>query len=136
MVYLQCLFISIFEIILFNIALTRLKKYFMFNPYIIKADKIKHIDNILTWTKWHHLYTGIIFYNVGLFSLCNTIFFNYLFMIIGLFLIIDDYYQHRMQKKLNNPDFHTIGHNIGKPLYHLRRCLIKKYKHLKWLNKI
>jgi len=95
-----------------------LEKYFMFN------------------TKgWHHLYSGIILIGVGIWQLyIGNIVWGTILTSIGTWSMIDDIGQHRLQRVNNDANYHSYGHYLGKPLYQLRRWLIKKYG-WDWLNK-
>ena len=80
---------------------------------------------LYNWHRYHHLYTGLIMLSVGIwlsFSVWGTI-----LIAIGTWLTIDDVGQHRLQKAYNNPNYHSFGHYLGRPLYQLRRWLIKNY---------
>ena len=85
---------------------------------------------------WHHLYTGIIMLGVGIYlnNWEHSYLWGTILTAIGTWLTIDDIGQHRLQRVYDNPDYHSYGHYIGKPLYQLRRWLIKKYG-WEWLNK-
>ena len=93
-----------------------LNKYFMFDP-----------------KGWHHLYTGLIMIGVGIWLLPSV--WGIVLIAIGTWLTLDDVGQHRLQRVNDNPNYHSYGHYIGKPLYQLRRWLIKKYG-WEWLNKL
>ena len=85
---------------------------------------------------WHHLYTGIILFGVGIWLLCmGNIVWGTVLTSIGFWLILDDVGQHRLQRVNNDPNYHSYGHYLGKPLYQFRRWLVKKYG-WEWLNKI
>jgi len=79
--------------------------------------------------RWHHLYTGLIIIVIGWF--CAG-WIAWLFFAVGCWLLIDDITQHIIQKKDSN--YHSLGHRLGRPLYHLRRWIIKKTG-WKWLNR-
>ena len=87
---------------------------------------------------WHHEYTGSLLMFVGYYvpraySLSEFVIIvvSLLFM-IGLWMKIDDWVQHRMQVK--NKAYHSFWHNIGKPLYRFRMFLVKKFPFMKFLN--
>ena len=88
------------------------------------------------WTRYHHLYTGLILIGIGIWQLCmGNIIWGTVLTSIGTWLTIDDAGQHRLQRVYDDPNYHSYGHYIGKPLYQLRRWLIKKYG-WEWLNKL
>ena len=82
---------------------------------------------------WHHLYSGLIMMGVGIWLLPTV--WGIILIAIGTWLTIDDIGQHRLQRVNGDPNYHSYGHYIGKPLYQFRRWLVKKYS-WEWLNKI
>ena len=80
------------------------------------------------YTRYHHLYTGIILIVIGL--ILNNIWITS----VGVWLTLDDIGQHRLQKVYDDPNYHSFGHYIGRPLYSLRRWLVAKLG-WEWLNK-
>lgn len=98
--------------------MTFIDKYFMFDA-----------------SRWHHLYSGLILMGIGIWQLCiGNIVLGTILTSLGTWSTIDDIGQHRLQRVYDNPNYHSFGHYIGRPLYQFRRWLIKKYG-WEWLNK-
>jgi hypothetical protein len=95
-----------------------LDKYFMFDT-----------------KRWHHLYTGLSMMGIGIWQLCiGNIVLGTILTSLGTWSAIDDIGQHRLQQVYDNPNYHSYGHFLGRPLYQLRQWLVKKYG-WNWLNK-
>jgi len=94
-----------------------INRYFMFDPH-----------------QWHHLYTGILLWIAGItLLLTGRIGLGVALTNIGAWMILDDVGQHRLQRVYNDPGYYSYGHYLGKPFYHLRRYLIRRFG-WKWLN--
>ena len=121
----QLAFIFLIVWILSAMIMAKSKSLFMFNPRNIGNDLVSFgYINQFTLKKWHHLYTGEILIELGIYQIIHGCYiFALIDIVFGLFLAIDDIYQHHKQRELNNPDYRTIGHNLGRPIYHLIRIL-------------
>ena len=96
----QILFLDLFFLILLRFYMAR-SKLFNFN-----------------FCEYHHLDTGFIIFVIGVYLIYNNLqWWNIAILLIGLFLIVDDIVQHQMQ--VWNPRYQSIGHKIGRPIYHL-----------------
>ena len=82
--------------------------------------------------EWHHLYTGAI---LILISLYMSDIYQIVLWTLGWAMVADDIGQHVMRGVLRSPLYHTPFHYAGKPLYMLRRWLIKRYPDLKFIKK-
>lgn len=84
--------------------------------------------------KWHHFYTGIVFSLSGNSLTIRGKWIGFIFILIGLWLMGDDLYQH-WKHGHGYITYRSPVHRLGIPLYRLREDLIKKYSWLEWLNK-
>ena len=95
--------------------------------------------------EWHHLYTGAILVWASLqreFLLhagntlgMKAVIISVILWTFGWALVIDDLGQHILQG-IKGKDYHSPMHYAGKPLYILRKLLIKKFPALEPIDKL
>jgi len=113
----QILFICIFTLVLIRFIMAKSKAFnFNFLEY-------HHLD-----TGWIMVWVSIYLIHIGSFIWATLLY------LIGLFLAIDDTIQHMHQ--VENPSYHSFGHKIGRPIYHLINWLAKNVSWLKWLRRL